>query len=58
MLRGQASSVDNFAGHFKYKQVMANYQAMPVLELIPGTYNIDLNARSGPGDMPLALGMN
>ena len=39
-------------------RVMANYQAMPALGLIPGTNNIDLNARGGPGNMPLALGMN
>ena len=37
---------------------MANYQAMPALGLIPGTNNIDLNARGGPGNMLPALGMN
>ena len=37
---------------------MANYQAMPALGLIPGTNNIDLNARGGPGNMLLALVMN
>ena len=58
VLRGQAASVDDFVGHVKYKQVMANYQAMPALGLIPGTNNIDLKARGGPGNMLLALGMN
>ena len=58
VLRGQAASVDDFVGHVKYKWVMANYQTMPALGLIPGTNNIDLNARGGSRNMPLALGMN
>ena len=56
--RGPAASLDQFVEHVKYKRVMANYQAMPALGLIPGTNNIDLNTRGEPGDMPLALGMN
>ena len=58
VLRGQAASVDDFVGQVKYKQVMANYQTMPTLGLIRGTNNINLNARGGPGNMSLALGMN
>ena len=55
VLRGQAASVDDFVGHVKYKRVMANYQAMPALGLIPGMNNINLNARDESGDMSLAL---
>ena len=58
VLRGQAASVDDFVGHIKYKQVMANCQAMPALGLILGTNNIDLNARDESGDMSIALDMN
>ena len=57
-LRGQAASVDDFVGHVKYKRTMANYQAMPALGLIPGTNDIDLNARGDSANIPLALGMN
>ena len=56
VLWGRAASVKNFVGHVKYMQVMANYQAMPALGLIPGTNNINLNARGLPGHVPLALG--
>ena len=58
VLRGQAASLDDFVGHVKYKRVMTNYQAMPALGLIPGTNNIDLNARGESGYMSLASGMN
>ena len=58
ILRGQTASVDDFVGHVKYKRAMANYQAMPALGLIPGTNNIDLNARNGSGDVWLALDTN
>ena len=56
VLRGRAASFDNFVGHVKYMQVMANYQAMPALGLILGTNNIYLKARGLPGNVPLALG--
>ena len=58
VLRGKVASVDDFVGQVKYMRVMANYQAMPALGLIPGTNNINLNAGGGPGHMGLDLGMN
>ena len=49
--------VEDFVGHVKYMQVMANYQAIPALVLILGTNNIDFNARGLPEHMTLALGI-
>ena len=58
VLRGLAASVDDFVGHVKYKRVVADYQAMPALGLIPGTNNIDLNARDGSGNVLLRFDTN
>ena len=53
VLRGGVASVDDFVGHVRYKWVMANYQAMPPLGLIPGMNNTDLTA----GDLPRCMSL-
>ena len=55
VFRGGVASVDDFVGHVKYKWVMANYQTMPTLGLIPGMNNTDLNAGDLPRHVSLAF---
>ena len=45
ILRGIASSVDDFVGHVRYMRSEADYLAMPSLGLIPGSTHTIFNAR-------------
>ena len=54
VLRGGVASVDDFIGYVKYMRVVANFQAMPSLGLIPGMNSTNLNAMELPRRVSLA----